>query len=56
VFAENIALAFGYVSGDFGKRVIAITVILLVALMHSFIPRWGVKVMVGSPQSYTTLY
>ena len=49
VFAENIALAAGYVSGDFGKRTIAIVIMICVTLMHSLTPRRGVQIMVCGP-------
>jgi hypothetical protein len=46
VFAENFALAVGYHGGDFGLRAIAAAAVLVVALMHSVVPRCGVRIMV----------
>jgi len=50
VFGENITLTFGYVSSDFEKRLVAITTIIGVTLMHSLVPRWGVRIMVHATQ------
>ena len=46
VLAENLALASGYKTNDIGKRIIAIVVILFVTVIHSFAPRWGVRLNV----------
>ena len=46
VFAENLALAVNYSPGDTAKRIIAITALLCVSLMHALIPKWGVRIMV----------
>ncbi|KAH8591201.1 amino acid/polyamine transporter I [Bisporella sp. PMI_857] len=44
-FAENFALAVGFEPGDLTKRIIAITALFCVTLVHSIVPRYGVKIM-----------
>ena len=52
VFAENGALASGDKTNDFGKRMIVIIAIFFVALIHPFIPRWGVQLNVRMELSH----
>jgi amino acid transporter len=46
VFAENAVLASGHDASDSGKRIVGIMTILAVTIMHSFVPRWGVRINV----------
>jgi hypothetical protein len=52
VFAENLAMAAGYSTGDIGLRATACAVVLFAALIHAFAPKLGVRIMVcWSPRS-----
>lgn len=45
IFASNIVIAAGRVASEWEKRGIAIAVIVLVTLVHTFFPRVGVHGM-----------
>jgi hypothetical protein len=46
VFAENFAVAIGVDVADMSLRLIAVGIVLTIALMHAFVPKWGVRIMV----------
>ena len=45
VFASNVVVASGKTASEWEERGIAIAVITSVTLLHTFFPKWGVRLM-----------